>query len=523
MSPRLEPPARHGELLTEPSFEGWGELARDASRTAQSWDFAVGGMDVAKLRRSARRILATEAAAWSKHLGIHATPPVGEPGILIATGHQPDLFHAGVWVKVFLLQKVAESAGAAAIDLVVDSDTFDRVGVTLPRIGEDTVRIEHVLASGADGAWYARAAIPAPETIESFCTAARSTLASLPDPRVHDRFESFCEALGGATAVAGNLSELITAARRRYEGPMTDYLELPVTVASRSEPFLRFIVDIARAAERFAGIHNEELAAYRSAHGVRSAARPFPDLTVGPDGVELPFWLLGREGRSAVFARAGADGVEIASSAGVVTTLPANPDAAVEALAGSGLLLAPRALALTLFTRGLVADLFIHGIGGAAYDRVTEAVARRWWGVELSPFVTASLTMRLFPDDDVASVAEEVSAVEQRLHRLAHNPDEMVAEVTFGTDEERERALALAQEKRTLVEAISAEGADRKRLGIRIREVNAELASMLEPVGAELRRSRESLSARREAVEVRTDRAYPFFLWGPHDIADRIG
>ena len=48
------------------------------------------------------------------------------------TGHQPELYHPGVWAKDFLLQRLADETGAAAIDLVVDSDGFDAVEMRLP-------------------------------------------------------------------------------------------------------------------------------------------------------------------------------------------------------------------------------------------------------------------------------------------------------------------------------------------------------------------------------------------------------
>ena len=47
----------------------------------------------------------------------------------------------------------------------------------------------------------------------------------------------------------------------------------------------------------------------------------------------------------------------------------ATPSASLQA---SGTPIAPKALALTLFARMFVCDLFIHGVGGGRYDRVTD-------------------------------------------------------------------------------------------------------------------------------------------------------
>ena len=47
-----------------------------------------------------------------------------------------------------------------------------------------------------------------------------------------------------------------------------------------------------------------------------------------------------------------------------------------------GVRLRPRALITTMFARLVLSDIFIHGIGGAKYDQVTDAIVRRFFAVE---------------------------------------------------------------------------------------------------------------------------------------------
>ena len=48
---------------------------------------------------------------------------------LLLAGHQPELFHPGVWVKNFALNGLARRHGATPLNLVVDNDTgFDLTG-----------------------------------------------------------------------------------------------------------------------------------------------------------------------------------------------------------------------------------------------------------------------------------------------------------------------------------------------------------------------------------------------------------
>jgi hypothetical protein len=190
------------------------------------------------------------------------------------------------------------------------------------------------------------------------------------------------------------------------------------------------------------------------------------------------------------------------------------------AVLASALAPAPKALALTLFTRLLVADFFIHGVGGGRYDQVTDEVIRRYLGVEPPAFAVASLTMYL-PLGARIVKDEEVEAVSMALNRLKHNPDQMLDEVDFDTAEEHARAVSLGEEKAALVISIASPEADKKALGTRIRGVNDELAAMLEPYQRQLTDELEQLRQLKGTSEILTDRTYPFCYWSPGEVADK--
>jgi hypothetical protein len=222
-----------------------------------------------------------------------------------------------------------------------------------------------------------------------------------------------------------------------------------------------------------------------------------------------------------VWAVSRADGVDLVSDSETLVSLPREPASAVDALLASDTLIAPKALALTLFARVFCCDLFIHGVGGGRYDRVTDGVCRRYYGVEAPRFVVASLTMYLPLGAHVVS-DEEVSAAKGRLSRLDHNPDSLLGEVDFEDADERDRARALAGRKTELVAEIAREGADKKALGAQIRAANAELAAILAPLKVQFTEELAALEQQRSASEVLTDRAYPFCLWSPIDVADKV-
>jgi hypothetical protein len=190
------------------------------------------------------------------------------------------------------------------------------------------------------------------------------------------------------------------------------------------------------------------------------------------------------------------------------------------AVLASGLRPAPKALALTLYTRLFVADFFVHGVGGGRYDQVTDEVIRRYFRVEPPAFGVASMTMYLPLGARVVTDAE-VDDASQALNRLKHNPDQMLDQVEFDSANERVMAQELAAEKDRLVVAIAADGADKKTLGKAIRDVNGQLAATLAPFERQLQEELDDLLAMQSAAEILTDRTYPFCFWSPSEVADK--
>jgi len=516
-----EVPQGHGEILAHPPYEEWAGLARTTPALARAWETPVAGRAIRELRAQARREAVEAASAFSTRLGVPVASPSPDPDLLVMTGHQPELYHPGVWVKNFLLQRLADQTGAAAIDLVVDTDRFESVEVAAPCLKPAVERCVRELAVGSPDSCYACAPVPNAERIEQVCGAGDEMLATLPAPAIRRHFSEFCECMRSASIDATNLSELVTFARRRFEATArTDYLELPVSTIAGFETYRLFVAHLLADAESFAFTHNGELAAFREMSGIRSEAQPFPDLRREGDWVESPFWLLGNGKRDPAFVRRVGDRLLLKVDGGHVE-LPGDAPAAALALADAGFACAPRATTLTMYARLFVADLFIHGVGGGNYDRVTDAIIQGYLGIQPPPYTVASLTMYL-PLGGHLVTDDEISEMRQLLHRLEHNPDSLVGEVAYDSAQERSRAVELARRKRELVEAIGAQGADKKSLGIQIRDVNATLGTLLAPLRDEYEAELERLEGLQAVSEVLTDRTYPFCFWNPEEVRDKV-
>lgn len=517
--PMLAVPRGHGELLEDPPYAEWSALADRNAAAAAGWGFSVAGVPAGELRERARAGSLQAAEAATASLGI-AVPGGAEPcGLIAMTGHQPELYGPGVWVKTMMLQRFMDQTGAAGVDLVVDTDSFDSVHADMPCMRDDVRRCRAYLAIGDRDGCYACAPVPDAAALAAFRTAGMEALSTLTAPAIARHYSAFCDALDAAAPEASSLAGLVTRARRTFEAPVgSEYLELPVTEQISTSAWAGFVADIACDAGRFAGIYNSELAAYRLAHGMRSPAQPFPDLAVDGEVVELPFWSLARGRRETLAVRGGAV-TELLTAGSSITGRDARELA--QAITESGARIAPKALALTLFNRMFVSDLFVHGVGGGRYDGVTDGVISGFYGVEPPAFAVVSLTMYLPLGGRLVSDSE-LAAAEDLARRIEQNPDQVLDEVDFETDRQRSEAMGLAERKRALVADIGLPDADKKALGARIRDVNAELAALLSDEAARVSQDRDRLRSLKEASDVLTDRSYPLCLWSPQEIADKV-
>ena len=187
--------------------------------------------------------------------------------------------------------------------------------------------------------------------------------------------------------------------------------------------------------------YNAALASHRRARKVRGRGRPMPDLAVRHDAagewIEVPWWLWSKEDprRRRVFASASPGALALSDMETVRVELPIAPDTspskwidALSRMEEHGIRLRPRALVTTLIARLLFADVFVHGIGGAAYDTLTDDIVRRLVGSDPPRHAVVSGTLRLplegaFPGFDTADPQGDLAAVRRTLRDIAYHPE----------------------------------------------------------------------------------------------------
>lgn len=452
---RLRAPSQDGALLAEPPLATAGlALAANADLLAR-WDHDFQGRRAGRLRDLARRQVFQKARAHHAYFGIPLPDHLDESSPLVATGHQPELFHPGVWVKNFATAALARQNQGLGLNLVVDNDIPKGANLRVPFQapgGLSVQRLEYDDWAGEvpfedlnvrDEAKYA-----------SFAGRVRETIGGLVSDPVIEEFWPLAVAQRVNTPRLG--LRFASARRQLEESWGVRNLEVPLSALCETEAFLWFVTHILAQLPRFQAVHNAALARYRALYGIRSKHHPVPALG-GRDGwLEAPFWVWRADEprRRPLLARQLAKTMElrIDGEDRPLLEIPLAPEregcCAVEqllTLPAQRVRLRTRALTTTMFARLLLGDVFIHGIGGAKYDELGDELIRGFFGIRPPGYLTLTMTLWLGLGDDPANVGR-LHDVDRTLRDLTYNPDRHLESV--GPDSrswiEAKRAAILA-------------------------------------------------------------------------------
>lgn len=516
---RLRAPRTDRTALIEPAWSASGAVIAANQARAAGYECRLLERTHADLSAAARRELVDAALEYTRGFTDAAAPASVERVVL--AGHQPELFHPGVWFKNIALDRMAREHGAAAVNLVIDSDTAKHAALRVP--GGDALAPSVELMpfdAPTDEIPFEQRPVVAAELFASFGRRVAERIRPLVrEPLIAEFWPMAVE----RKAATGNLGAALSQSRRQYESRFgSATLELPQSAVCELEAFRWFTAHVLHELPRFVDDYNRGIEEYRLVHGLRSANHPAPNLSRDGEWLEAPFWLwtaAAPRRRRAFVARRGR-GVVLADRRGIEIDLPLgdNPDGAAAAarlaeLPGQGIKLRSRALATTLFGRLLLGDLFIHGIGGAKYDQLNDLLMRRFFGVEPPEFYTISATL-LLPVERPAATAGDLQAIDYELRELTYHPEAALDVATAPADV---RELAAAKRRWLATPQSRENGRERCRA---IRGANEALQSWVAPLRAELLERRERIERQLRAASVVESREYAFCLFPEATLRD---
>ncbi|UCD29912.1 MAG: hypothetical protein JSV03_05400 [Planctomycetota bacterium] len=419
----LQTPPDDGDVLIEPAASSFPELIDNNIRGQQSQNVMLADVPLDAARQAARDVL----------YGSQADKPV------IACGHQPAFIHPGVWAKQVVIRHVADSLTAAGIDFVVDNDSPTSSALQIPIVESDGLLGTRYIAftdASAGSAYEGRPPLQRVElkNFKQELRAATDTYSH--DPVLTNYLDGFSQVDDIRDVVQQHL-----AGRLKTDAPLgADINHLRVSEVFGGP----FVADLLLNAERFADAYNRSLTEYRRLQKVRSFNRPLPDLARKGDRIETALWIYrSLQKRRRLWIEHHGDRIDVYADNECVGALNASDltrDVDTVLAGFKPWVVRPRALSLMLWIRLLACDLFVHGIGGAKYDRITDGIFRRYYQCEPPAYVCVSATLRL-PLPRQAVTIDDLAAARLRRRDYCYNPDRYLGDAPPDLLSERLRLI----------------------------------------------------------------------------------
>jgi hypothetical protein len=518
-------PKQDGAVLAVPPLaDGVSLLKANQSRLA-SWDYDFQGRSYSALREKARADVFEAAARYHAEAGLDL-PPAYQGGAVVVTGHQPELFHAGVWVKNFAVAGLARSAGTTGLNFVVDNDIPKGAYIRVPDLVSGSLKSRPVLFDD----WKSEAPFE-DQSIENqaqFAGFPSQVHAMLGRQVADPLIDHFWTHVNSAPAEISVIGRRFARARRLIEAEWgVRNWEVPLSSICETDGFRWFATHLLAHLPRFQGIHNDALTRYRKLYGIRSKNHPVADLGREDDWLESPFWvwrkrearrrpLMARQLAKVLQLRIGGESAPFLELPLTIDTEGCCGVEAMQTLPDQGIRLRTRALTTTMFARFLVGDLFIHGIGGAKYDELGDEISRGFFGIEPPEFLTLSMTLHLGLPTTTATI-DDLRRVDRRIRDVRWQPE--------GTIESGGEVSDLIAKKRALIASEPSHHFERKARYVALRQVNDNLAARLADRIPSLRAERAVLVESLRNDSVARSREYSLVLHNSvriHDAMTRV-
>lgn len=517
---RLRAPKEDGQTLLVPPLADEAGWVQQNVALRRSYDYDVDGCALGEMAEEARRTLLQAARQFtSRYLDLPATR-IDDDAPVILVGHQPELVHPGVWFKNFVLSQLAKRTSAHAVHILCDNDAVGQSSIQVPCGPITNPRVTSVPLDRPTAAIaYQQRPILDPDQFRSFAKRAAATIRPLiRQPLLQKMWPWAVEAMEQGE----NLGQSIARARHRLEAAWgLSTLEVPLGQLCCLSPARRLTLHLLDRAARFRTIHNESLAQFRTDNRIRSHTHPVPPLICSDSWIETPFWIWTRDvpTRRPLFVRRHGSQLRLTDRAGLDLALHFCSDddrcaaeSQLERMETRGISIRPRALTTTLLARLLWGDVFIHGIGGAKYDELTDAIIRRFFAIQPPTYLVATLTAMLpLPHPPIRP--EDVRRIDQLVRQLRYHPESHVPI----TPETRH----LVKQKHYWIQTEVPTGKRRERHH-EIERINLALQPFLDKRRQQLVQERRQLHTMLKSASILNARDYAFCLFPEPFLRQRL-
>lgn len=520
---KLRAPQQHDSVLMDPPLsDSQRLLENNLSLIQQSDNLQIFGMTLAELRVTGRKALQTAALKYTGGYTNCNNKINGER--IFLSGHQPKLFHPGVWFKNILLAELAKKHSATAINLIIDNDLCGQHSIKVPQGTIETPIVCPVFFDrNGDNVPFEEVVIQDQSLFESF----GQRVANSVIPEAGDNIRQFWELV--SRSQSNNPGLKFSQARHQWEREYgIENLELPLSTVCSSREFYRFCCHLLQNAENLQTIYNASLVEYRKVHKIRSTSHPVPALECINNAVEVPLWIWSKRSpsRKRLFCITSGDETTLLDESGLTygtINLASDKESAINQLAllaQSGIKIRPRALTTTMYCRLVLSDLFVHGIGGGKYDQLTDEITKQFFKSPLPHFQIATATVKLFADQ-LANPMDALQTIEKDLRDLQFSPDKF-ARKAINNVHSNSLALEKLIDKKLKHVQQEVAPADRSGWHTTLQGIHQQLRTLLAKDEEELKATKEMTQDRLKSFELLDSREYSLILFNGKTLLDLL-
>jgi len=526
-------PKKNKEIFIDPAYENIPELIDLNKKSFQSYDCNINGIPFSQFREQVRSDTLKKAGEYSENLlslcsnlNIAGTKNFScvkdfyspEKNI-IQTGHSPAIVHPGVLIKHSLVNRIAKKVNGIGINMVVDNDAGNDNCLNIPDINDLGSSVEKMeYHPGLRNLAFEEIRYADSTQLPAF---KENVLKSLHNPDMLKTLEDFMNVVIKLSGETLQFSDLFTFARHAFATRFgIRNLEVPVSLISETDPFLNFFLHITANVKCFVDIYNSKLREYRKLKKISSKANPLPDLMEKGFVIEMPFWIWeeGKQRKSLYASVSNGSRISILCENKMIehfdfgemnrSTDNLKNLERLKALISKGIKIRPKAIANTMYSRMFFSDLFIHGIGGAKYDLITDEIIREFFGVEPPEYATISATLYLpYKPFDVSD--EDINKMKHAVKDMGYNPDRYASRGIM----EDAGMISLINEKKDLISRGASDSKEKHLTFDRIKQLNSLMKDKISPLIKKSENEIADLEKKLSYNSIVTNRNYPFCLY----------
>jgi len=498
------------------------------------------------VRENYRKEVIQRALKFSSKFDLNIEEKIcSAPQCIIQTGHQPVFFYPGIWIKNIFLNQLLKSPlldKSLGLNIILDNDICKDLNLSLPALSSNgnliVEEISFLPSTFTPNLPFEEHPCPSLEVITKFTRDVIRGLKplELENKDIINNFKNFSRCLENSSRFCSqnykraNLGEFLGLARRLYEKEIEPaYLEISFSQICDSDEFLSFFLEIIKNIKSFSEIYNKKLNEYRKLFKIRNWARPSPNLMIKENLTEIPFWIWkdGDERRKIFILKEEGVNYLYSDSYGKIFLIEKDGLKSLFSLKTilkqRGLKIRPKALLLTLFNRLFISDLFIHGLGGAKYDLVTDEIIREFFKVEPPHFLVVSCTLYLNFKSSPGTSDSKISALKKKIRDLEFNPERYVNELSL-TKKEEIQIGELAEKKTELIKKIRRvlTSVEKRKISEEIKAINNFVVEKVKPLKCELSKKLEDGEEKMKQSKAYAFREFPYCFFSAKELRNLL-